>query len=156
MLKWILAIVVLALIVIQFIPVDRSNPETSATLQAPDEVMSILKESCFDCHSNNTSWPWYSKVAPVSFFIAHHVEEGREELNFSVWQEYPAGKRDKKIDELWEHVEKDWMPLKSYLLIHKHAALSPADKDVLKSWTQSFLEPDLESDERLPSENTGQ
>lgn len=142
MLKWILAILIFAVIVIQFIPVDRSNPAASAALHAPDEVMNILKNSCFDCHSSSTVWPWYSKVAPVSFFIAHHVEEARDELNFSVWQDYPAEKKSKKIDEVWEHVEKGDMPLKSYLVIHKNSRLSQADKEVLKSWTQSFLEPD--------------
>jgi len=155
MVKWILLILFAVVIVIQFIPVDRSNPAAAASLQAADEVVNILKKSCFDCHSNSTSWPWYSKVAPVSFFIAHHVEEGRDELNFSVWQEYPAEKKRKKIDELWEQIEKGEMPLKSYLVIHKNSRLSQADKEVLKSWTQSFLEPDSEDYQSADMENYG-
>jgi len=72
----------------QFVPVDRSNPPVVADLQAPVDVKSVLQRSCYDCHSNEVKWPWYSYVAPVSWLVAHDVKEGREELNFSEWDRY--------------------------------------------------------------------
>ena len=103
-------------------------------LEAPDEVMSILKRACFDCHSNHTTFPWYSSIAPVSWFTKHHVEEGREHMNFSTWAEYDDEKKLKFLDKIPKAI-KSKMPLPSYLLIHKEAKLSDADKALLTKWT---------------------
>ncbi len=124
----------IALIAIQFVPVDRSNPPTTLEISAPAEVLSILKRSCYDCHSHATKWPWYSYVAPVSWLVAHDVEEAREELNFSTWDQYDAKKQAHKIEEIWHEVEEGEMPLTGYLYVHSDATLSDKDKAILKAW----------------------
>lgn len=122
---------------IQFVPVDRSNPPVTQVVDAPQEVMAIFKRACNDCHSNETVWPWYSKVAPVSWVIAGHVEHGREHFNFSTWDEYDGEDRAEIIEEIWEEVEEGHMPLPNYVKLHSEAVLSEADLAVLKAWSQS-------------------
>jgi len=134
MLKKILIVVGVIVIGIQFIPVDRSNPPVTQEINAPPKVLSILKTSCYDCHSNETNWPWYSYVAPVSFFIAGDVNEGRKHLNFTEWDKYDEKRKGKKLDGVIELVEKDVMPLSSYKLIHSDAELDQTKKKVLKDW----------------------
>lgn len=117
---------------IQLIPVDRSNPPVVADLEAPVEVKLILKRSCYDCHSNEVNWPWYSYVAPISWLVAYDVEEGREELNFSEWQKYandPAMK-----EEIMEEVAEGEMPLSIYLTTHRNAAVSASELATLRQW----------------------
>jgi len=129
-------IALLIFIGIQFVPMDvPADIPTKAEnkLEAPDEVMSILKRACFDCHSNHTTFPWYSSIAPVSWFTKHHVEEGREHMNFSTWAEYDDEKKLKFLDKIPKAI-KSKMPLPSYLLIHKEAKLSDADKALLTKW----------------------
>ena len=101
-------------VALQFLPVDRTNPPVLGSPQwdAP-RTEELARRACFDCHSNETTWPWYSRVAPLSFWIAHHVEEGREHVNFSV----PPFGRD--ADESAEELEKGEMPLWPYDLIHR-------------------------------------
>lgn len=134
MLKKLLIVVVIVIVGIQFIPVGRSNPPVTQEINAPVNVLSILKTSCYDCHSNETKWPWYSYVAPVSFFIAGDVNEGRKHLNFTEWDKYDAKRKSKKLDGVIELVEKDVMPLSSYKLIHSDAKLDQAKIKVLKDW----------------------
>jgi hypothetical protein len=93
-----LALLVL-LLLIQLWPVERTNPPVSAPLEADPEVVAVLRAACYDCHSNETVWPWYSRVAPLSWQVAHHVEEGREELNFSEWGSYTAETRREFAEE---------------------------------------------------------
>jgi len=122
---------------IQFIPMDvPADIPTKAEneLKAPDEVISILKRACFDCHSNHTTFPWYSSIAPVSLFTKLHVKEGREHMNFSTWAEYDDEKKLKFLDKIPKAIESK-MPLPSYLLIHKEAKLSDEDKALLSKWT---------------------
>jgi len=122
---------------IQFIPMDvPADIPTKAEneLKAPDEVISVLKRACFDCHSNHTTFPWYSSIAPVSLFTKLHVKEGREHLNFSTWAEYDDEKKLKFLDKIPKAIESK-MPLPSYLLIHKEAKLSDEDKALLTKWT---------------------
>jgi NAD-dependent oxidoreductase involved in siderophore biosynthesis len=130
-------IALLIFIGIQFVPMNvPADIPTKAEneLQAPDEVMTVLKRACFDCHSNHTTFPWYSSIAPVSWFTKHHVEEGREHMNFSTWAEYDDEKKLKFLDKIPKAI-KSKMPLPSYLLIHKEAKLSDADKALLTKWT---------------------
>ncbi len=121
---------------IQFIPMDvPANVPTKADeeLQAPENIQAILKRSCFDCHSNHTTFPWYSNIAPVSIFTKLHVKEGREHMNFSTWKKYDDEKKLKYLDKIPKAI-KSKMPLPSYLLIHKEAKLSEADKKALTTW----------------------
>ena len=132
-----LAVAVIALIGIQFVPVERDNPPVGKVIQAPDDVMAVLKESCWDCHSNETKWPWYSRIAPFSWEIAEEVEHGRKELNFSTFGSYSPGKKAHKIEEMWEEVEEGEMPPSKYLLLHSDAKLTDSDRNILKAWAMA-------------------
>lgn len=117
---------------IQFIPVDRSNPSVVSDLEAPIGVKSVLKRSCYDCHSNEVDWPWYGYVAPVSWLVAHDVKEGREELNFSEWNKF-SGDEEMK-EEIIEEIAEGEMPLPLYLITHPNASVSDQDLVTLKQW----------------------
>jgi len=131
--KIVLAVVV-SFVGIQLIPVAKSNPPVEEEIPAPPEVKAILKRACYDCHSNETIWPWYSRVAPVSWLLAWDVGEGREELNFSTWNRYSQKKRDKIIKEIRKEVEEGEMPPWFYLPLHPDARLSDSDHSVLRAW----------------------
>ncbi|MEJ2467828.1 MAG: heme-binding domain-containing protein [Campylobacterales bacterium] len=134
--KKILIIVLLVVIGIQFVPMNvPAEVPTKADdeLEAPEEVQAILKRSCFDCHSNHTDFPWYSSIAPVSWFTKMHVKEGREHMNFSTWASYDDEKKAKYLDKIPKAI-KSKMPLPSYLIMHKEAQLSDDDKKVLTEW----------------------
>ena len=135
MLKKILIGVAAILVAIQFIPVDRSNPPAEGELMESTELKTILKRSCYDCHSNETVWPWYSYVAPVSWLVADDVHEGRKHLNFSNWQNLEVRKVSKKKEDIREMIDEGEMPLSKYLLLHPEAKLSEKDKQVIKDWT---------------------
>ncbi|TGM81872.1 heme-binding protein [Leptospira mtsangambouensis] len=138
--KRIFFILVGVLLVLQFFPIDRSNPPVKAEIQTSAETKEILKRSCYDCHSNETIWPAYSYIFPASLLISHHVEEGRDELNFSEFGLLTQKKQNKKIYEIWEQVEEGEMPPKDYLLLHPSARLSDKDKEILKQWSDRFSE----------------
>lgn len=127
------ALLVLTL-AIQFIPVKPTNPPERGALIVPPRVESIMQRACYDCHSNRTVWPWYSKVAPVSWWVINHVNDGRRHLNFSEWQPLPAEKRREQLGEILEEVEEGEMPLASYVLGHPEARLSQADLQALREW----------------------
>jgi hypothetical protein len=134
MLKKILIVIGVILIGIQFIPVNRSNPTVTQEIDAPANVLSILKTSCYDCHSNETEWPWYSKVAPVSFLVAADVRNGRKRVNFSEWDKYDEKKKEKKLEHIIEMVEEGEMPLPNYLIMHSNAKLDSSKIKALKDW----------------------
>lgn len=134
MLKKILIALVVIFVGIQFIPVERTNPPITQDVNPPENISVILKTSCYDCHSNETVWPWYSNIAPVSFLIANDVNEGREHLNFSEWDKYDAKRRSKKMDGVSELVEKGVMPLSIYTFIHSDAKMNPEKIKAIKEW----------------------
>lgn len=123
-------------LLIQFITVERENPPVDDTLalSAPPEVMSILKNSCYDCHSNETVWPFYSSVAPVSWLVYRDVKFGREDLNFSEWNKLSEKDKKLKKEEIIEEISRDTMPIPIYLITHLSANLSDDDKLLLKNW----------------------
>jgi hypothetical protein len=137
MLKKILIALAVIVVAIQFIPVDRNNPPVTQEIDAPSNVLSILKTSCYDCHSNETKWPWYSYVAPVSFLISSDVENGRKRVNFSEWDKYDEKKKEKKMDAMIEEVEEGGMPLPKYLITHPDAELNSEKIKELKNWVNS-------------------
>ncbi|MFT4901855.1 MAG: hypothetical protein ACI81V_001133 [Lentimonas sp.] len=108
---------------IQLIPVERTNPAVISDYDGPSAVKQVLQNSCYDCHSHETSWPWYSYIAPVSWLVAHDIEEGRQELNFSDWLRF--AKDTPLLEEIYEEVAEGEMPLPIYLLTHSHATVSP-------------------------------
>ena len=137
MFKKILIVIAIIVIGIQFIPVDRSNPPVTEEIIAPEKVSIILETSCYDCHSNETNWPWYAYVAPVSFFVAGDVNAARKHLNFSEWDKYNEKRRSKKLDGVMELVEKGVMPLSSYTFLHSDAKMNPEKIKVIKDWVIS-------------------
>lgn len=126
--------VVVFLLVIQLIPAGRSNPPVTQEIQAPPEVAAILQRACYDCHSNKTVWPWYSRVAPVSWLVVKDVNEARGEMNFTEWDSLTARKQFKAQEKCWDEVEEGKMPMPKYLLMHPEARLSDADKAILQAW----------------------
>lgn len=121
---------------LQFVPVSRTNPPEREPAMAPPEVHTILQRSCYDCHSNETHWPWYSRIAPVSFLISRDVSEGRRELNLSTWSRYDARRKARKLREIGEQVEKGKMPQWYYVILHPDARLSAADRQLLLEWSR--------------------
>jgi hypothetical protein len=156
----IVALLLLAFIAIQFVPVDRSNPPVTAPLEADEEVIAMLRESCFDCHSNETVWPWYSNVAPMSWLVARDVAEAREHFNFSEWGDYSAGDKAHLAEEAVEEVEEGKMPLPNYLRLHPKAKLTPDDFALLEAWAQEVEAAehagrDLDVEEETEEEDSG-
>lgn len=138
-LRIIAAIVLAAFIGIQFYTVERTNPPVTADFKEPAEVKEVLQRACYDCHSNETKWPFYSYVAPFSWLVVKDVDEGRKELNFSNWQRITRAKQAKVKKEVWEEVEKEQMPLWYYVPLHPGAKLSAEDKDILRKWSRGRL-----------------
>jgi len=137
--KIILGLVVLFCL-IQFFRIDKTNPPINQAqdiinaTNAPVEITSILKTSCYDCHSNETKYPWYTNIAPVSWLIAKHRNEGRKHLNFSIWTTYDTEKKIKKLQESDEVIGNGEMPMSVYILQHSDAKLTPESKKTLLNW----------------------
>lgn len=127
-------------VAIQFVPVERANPQVTGLVDAPQDVLTILQRSCWDCHSNETEWPWYAHVAPVSFRVSQHVWMGREHVNFTEWDRYDAEELEEAYEEIVKEIERGGMPLSDYLLVHRNAKLTTADRERLVSWAESALE----------------
>jgi hypothetical protein len=131
-------------IVMQFFRIDKENPEVNTQkdfiqiTNPPQRVANILKTACYDCHSHETNYPWYTNISPVSWWVKHHIDEGREHLNLSLWSDYNADKRAHKLEEFYEEVEEGEMPLTSYTLAHADARLSDEDKALLIDWVKSL------------------
>ena len=150
MVRKILKITIIVIVVIfaalQFIRPAFNNPpiveaETlAAATRVPPDVESILARSCNDCHSNRTSYPWYSQVSPFSWFLASHIDDGRREVNFDSWNTYSDEKKVRKLDEICEQVEHAFMPLPEYLWLHRDAVLSEADARLLCDWAKGESE----------------
>jgi hypothetical protein len=122
-------------VAIQLIPLPRTNPPVESRMPAPAEVQAILDRACMDCHSHETKWPWYAYVAPVSWLVVYDTHEGREHMNLSKWDSYPADRQRKKTRAIWEEVDEGEMPIPPYLIVHPEAKLSDADKATLKAWS---------------------
>ncbi len=136
----IIALIILVLLAIQFFRIDKTNPPSVLSqdfiyLTDPSaEVATLLKTACYDCHSNQTRYPWYTNVAPVSWLIKGHINEAREYMNFSEWGTYPPEKRKQRLIKCLEEVGEGEMPLFSYTLINGEAKLNPAQQTVLTAW----------------------
>jgi len=129
------------LLLLQLVKIDVPNPpkaEPKDEIKAPKEVMTLLKKSCYDCHSNNTKWPWYSKVAPMSWQVKSNVKNAREWLNFSIWSKYDETKKQ-KIYKGIVNALKIKMPPAEYLLVHKEARLTPKEREILTNWAKSNI-----------------
>ena len=149
-LRWVVIALAVGFTVIQLIQPDRSNPPTDqamvieAKLNFRAPISTMLKASCYDCHSNETRWPWYSNVAPVSWLVADDVHTGRRHLNFSEWGKYPKSKQILKLGQIYEQVSKGDMPIVKYLYMHSDAKLSQANRDSITAWTEAMRDSVME------------
>ncbi len=143
MTKKILIGVVLVVVVMQLLQPTRNKSEgidatdISNTYEMPEAVHQVLVQKCYDCHSNNTRYPWYVHVQPVGWWLASHIKEGKEHLNFSAFKTYPSKKATDKLEELSEAVTEGWMPLESYLWLHREAKVTPEETQLINTWISS-------------------
>lgn len=137
MIGWLAVLVVAIVLVIQVIPVERNvstvppGQSFEKTEKVPANVAAILKVSCYDCHSNNTRYPWYSELQPGAWFMAQHIKKGRDELNFDEFNNYSKRRKKAKIKSVISQIEKEEMPLRSYRMMHGNARLSADEKKEL-------------------------
>jgi mono/diheme cytochrome c family protein len=130
------------LAVAQFIPIKRDDPQIDPTRsiyakeKMPQQVKSVFEGSCANCHSDRTAWPWYSYVAPVSWIIASDVHEARKKMNLSEWADYPANKREEKLEDICEQLTNGDMPDFKYVLVHRAARVTKAQRDAVCQWTE--------------------
>jgi hypothetical protein len=139
-LKAIAALIFLMFAGVQLVRPERVNPPAAAGQSLEEharvspEVAGVLQRSCMDCHSNRTDWPWYSNVAPASWFVVDHVNDGRRHLNFSRWGTYDRRRADNLLKEICATAQTGFMPLDSYTLVHRGARLAPSDVKTLCQW----------------------
>ena len=138
----VLILFLVSFIAMQFVRPDRTNPPAAAaaslTAKTPPDITALLDRACRDCHSNDTRWPWYSNVSPVSWFVANHVNHARSHLNYSEWNTYDSKEQDKFLRGMCDLTKREDMPLPSYLLIHRDATLSAADVTTLCAWSDKM------------------
>ncbi|MCD6067534.1 MAG: cytochrome [Bacteroidetes bacterium] len=141
--KKILLVIAGILILIQFIrPADNEFPENptealAAAIPVPPDVNNLLKTACNDCHSNHTDKMWYQNIQPIGWWLNHHIEEGKDELNFSVFNTYSVKRQAHKMEEITEMVENGEMPMDSYTWMHGDAKLNEEQKKMLISWAKA-------------------
>ena len=141
--KKILIILLVIFIGIQFIrPAENSGQAATGQdithyIQVPANIHNVLKASCYDCHSNKTNYPWYSKINPVGLWLNHHINEGKAEVNFSDFSGYDKKELDHKLEEIGEEVQEGHMPLPSYLWVHADAKLNPKQVEQVVGWVKN-------------------
>ncbi len=141
-LKIVILLVIIGLVVIQFFGIDKTNPPIiqSETLEAavsvPPDVSQIIARSCKDCHTHSTVYPWYFYVQPVGWYLKSDIDDGRRNLDLSVFNTYSATKKARKLDQICEQVELKEMPLRAYLWVHRDAVLSESDAKTLCDWAK--------------------
>jgi hypothetical protein len=137
-----LLVLLVVVIAIQFIqPARNQNGQVLATditklYPVPENVQAVIKTACYDCHSNNTNYPWYANVQPGGWWLASHIKNGKAELNFNEFGNYSKRRRQSKLKSIASSIEDGTMPLPSYTLIHKKANLSKADKTLIQNWVK--------------------
>jgi len=137
--RWIVVGLVVLLLGIQLVPISRTNPPVASEVEAPAEVKAILRRACYDCHSHETRWPAYSRVAPISWLIASDVSEGRAEMNLSRWRALDAKGLAKLAKKIPEELDEGEMPPFTYRLAHAEARLSDTEKAALVGWARSLV-----------------
>lgn len=134
----------LAFVAIQFFPTERNQSEMVPKVDfllvnnPPQNISAILQESCYDCHSNNTDYPWYNRIQPVAWYMEDHVKHGKSELNFNTWDELTDRRKKSKLKSIINQVKDDEMPLYSYTLIHRDAILSELEKTLLIDYMEQI------------------
>ena len=132
-------------VLIQFVRPEKNqsndfSKDISTIMPMSASLQQTLKTSCYDCHSNHTDYPWYAEVQPIAGWLQHHVDEGKSEINFSVFSDYKLRRKYHKLEEIVEQVEKNEMPMTSYTLIHRNAALNEAQKQEIILWAKTQMD----------------
>ena len=155
--KKISVILLVAFILIQFFPIDKNNPAPTPQMDfltiknTPETTANLIRNGCYDCHSNETKYLWYSNVQPFAWFLQDHIEEGRKELNFSTFATYEPKRQAHKLAEAIEQIEKGEMPLDSYIIAHSEAKFSEAQKQEVIQYLK-LVESDIRREHQLPDE----
>ena len=155
--KKISVILLVAFILIQFFPIDKNNPAPTPQMDfltiknTPESTANLIRNGCYDCHSNETKYLWYSNVQPIAWFLQDHFEEGRKELNFSTFATYEPKRQAHKLAEAIEQIEKGEMPLDSYIIAHSEAKFSEAQKQEVIQYLK-LVESDIRREHQLPDE----
>ncbi|MGC4129386.1 MAG: heme-binding domain-containing protein [Bergeyella sp.] len=155
--KKIVTLLFLIFIFLQFFQIEKTNPPVNKGMdfltikKTPETIASQIRNSCYDCHSNETKYPWYSYVQPFGWFLQNHIKEGRKELNFSTFATYEPKRQAHKLEEAAEMVEHDAMPLESYLLIHDEAKMTDAQKTEMINYFKR-IEEETRVSNNLPEE----
>ncbi|MDF1698845.1 MAG: heme-binding domain-containing protein [Saprospiraceae bacterium] len=142
--KYILPVIGVLLILIQLFRIDKTNPPVDekldfvATMNPSEEIGKKIVAACYDCHSYTSEYPWYTNVAPVSWWIKGHINGGRKHLNFSIWNEYSDDKKNHKLEECVEVMENGWMPLGTYTWLHPDAKLSDQERKDMIAYFKSI------------------
>ncbi len=138
--KHIIPILAVIFVLIQFIRIDKTNPPIDpkldfvATVNPPQVLKTKIIDACYDCHSNDSKYPWYTNIAPVSWWIKGHINGGRKHLNFSTWNQYSKDKQKHKLEESVEMLENKWMPLGSYTWLHPEAKMTDTEREDMISF----------------------
>jgi hypothetical protein len=144
--KTILLILVVIFIAIQFFRIDTTNPKSDphkdffTVSNPPEDIKTIFKNSCYDCHSDQTEYPWYSHIAPVSWLLKSHIDEGRENLNFSEWGDYSTDEQNEILEICQEKIKAEEMPLSAYTMMHSNAKLDEKKKTLLFDWFKKQIQ----------------
>lgn len=150
--KKVLLGLLMVFIIIQFVRPEKNVSATPtpndlfAHYQAPDSLKQLIKSACYDCHSNNTTYPWYAEVQPVAWWLDDHIKVGKRKFNFSEFAGYTAKKADHKMEELMEMVKEEEMPLQSYTIIHTDSRLTDAQRRAMTDWAAGIrkeLQPNI-------------
>ncbi|UOE41788.1 heme-binding domain-containing protein [Chryseobacterium suipulveris] len=155
--KKILVILLVAFVLIQFFQIDKTNPAPTPQMdflnikKTPESTANLIRNGCYDCHSNETKYPWYSNVQPIAWFLKNHIDEGRQKLNFSTFATYEPKRQAHKLDEAVEMIEKGEMPMQSYILNHPEAKFTEAQKQELIKYFK-FIASDTRILNNLPAE----
>lgn len=134
----------LLLVVAQFIRPEKNTAQLASEndirvhYNVPGNVLSVLKRACYDCHSNNSSYPWYTNIQPLGWWIQRHIDEGKEHFNFSEFASYSIKKAAHKMEEVAEEVEEGEMPLTNYTWMHAEAKLTDSEKELIVSWAKNL------------------
>jgi len=143
--KKILLGLLLFMIVAQFFRIDKTNPPVIAAndilnmASAPESVQDVMKRACYDCHSNETKYPWYMNVAPVSWWTKGHINNARASLNFSEWASFSPADKKHQLEDSALKVRKKWMPISSYLIAHPEARITEEEREMLAKWFESQM-----------------
>ena len=155
--KKILVILLVAVVLIQFFPIDKNNPAPTPGMDflkiknTPESAATLIRNGCYDCHSNESKYPWYSNMQPIAWFLKDHIDEGRKELNFSTFATYEPKRQAHKLFEAVEMIEKGEMPLDSYILAHPEAKYTEAQKQEVIQYLKS-VEKEIRVMNDLPAE----